>query len=145
MLFRKRSDTAAPPPAGLEVSPEADTAAVTGGGRTVIGPQTRIRGTLSGEGPVMVRGTVEGGIAIRGGLTIAASGRVEAEVSARSVDLSGAARGNVRASARVVLLATGVFEGELATPILEVRPGSILRGRTRVAGVPEGDRGRLPH
>jgi cytoskeletal protein CcmA (bactofilin family) len=116
-----------------------------GGGRTVIGPQTRIRGTLSGEGPVLVRGAVEGGISIRGGLTIAPTGRVDAEVSARTVDLSGEARGTMRATTRVALSPTGVFEGEMATPLLEVRPGSILRGRTRVAGAPADDRGLLSH
>jgi cytoskeletal protein CcmA (bactofilin family) len=111
----------------------------------VIGAQTRIRGTLSGEGPVLVRGAVEGGISIRGGLTVAPTGRIVAEVSARTIDLSGEARGTMRATTRVALSPTGVFEGEMATPILEVHPGSILRGRTKVAGVPPGERGRLSH
>jgi len=110
-----------------------------------VGTRTRIRGTLTGEGSVVVRGAVEGGIAIGGGLTVTASGTVDAEVEAASVALAGEARGSLRATSRVILASSGLFEGEMATPILEVHPGSVLKGRTRVAGVPAVGRRGLSH
>jgi cytoskeletal protein CcmA (bactofilin family) len=131
MLFRKRSRSADAPeayPVPLEVP------GLPGGGRTVIGTHTRVVGRLSGEGPVIVRGDLKGTIAIRGGLSVRGGGRIDADVRAHSVDLAGEAHGRMSAVARVSLTATGAFEGEMDTPILDVTPGSVIRGRARVAG-----------
>ena len=144
MLFRKRLDsTSAPvaPPAALDT----EVPSAPGGGRTVIGPRTRIRGTLKGDGSVVVRGAVQGEIAIEGGLTVAAGGRLEADVEAGSAVLAGDARGSLRVTSRVVLSPTGAFEGNVATPILEVHPGSVLRGSAKVAGVPSSGRNGVWH
>lgn len=142
--------TAAPageprPGPGLAGASERLPARSPGGGRTVIGPQTRIRGTLSGDGSVIVRGVVQGGIAIGGGLTVEESGSVEADVEAQSVAIAGQARGSITATTRVVLSTTGVFEGRLATPVLDLRPGAVLQGRARILGAPAPDRRRLSH
>jgi len=93
---------------------------------------------------VVVRGAVNGTIALRGGLCVRSGGRIEADVEAQSVDLEGKARGKISATTRVSLSETGEFEGEMDTPILEVCPGSIVRGRARVAGFPTRDR-RIAH
>jgi cytoskeletal protein CcmA (bactofilin family) len=132
MLFRKRTRTGIEPergPVPLEIP------GLLGGGRTVIGRRTRVVGRLSGEGPVVVHGDVKGTIAIRGGLIVRGGGRIEADVQAHSVDLAGEAHGRMSASTRVSLSATGAFEGEMDTPILDVTPGSTVRGRARVAGL----------
>jgi cytoskeletal protein CcmA (bactofilin family) len=145
MLFRRRTEDSNVPPAGVSPAEEGEVPRAPGSGRTVVGSQTRIRGTLKGEGSVIVRGEVEGEITIGGGLTITSTGRVDADVEAETVDLAGEARGTVRATSRVNLSPTGVFEGEVATPILEVQPGSVLQGRARVAGVPAPGRRGLSH
>jgi cytoskeletal protein CcmA (bactofilin family) len=137
MLFRKRSRSIVEPvtpPAPAEVP------GFPGGGRTVIGRCTRVAGRLYGDGPVVVRGDVKGTIAIRGGLSVRGGGRVDADVQAYSIDLAGEARGKMSAASRVSLTETGAFEGEMDTPILEVSPGSVVRGRARVAGLPTKDR-----
>lgn len=115
------------------------------GGGTVIGVGTRVTGTLKGDGPVLVRGTVLGGIDIRGGLTVTSTGRVDADVNVHSVQVSGEARGSIRATGRVVLASTGFFEGLMATPVIEMHPGSVLRGRASVAGVALPPRRALAH
>jgi cytoskeletal protein CcmA (bactofilin family) len=133
MLFRRRDrETAEQEP--LPAQSEAEEP--SGGGRTVIGRSTRVVGKLYGDGPVIVRGDVKGSIAIRGGLSVRGGGRVEADVQAYSIDLAGEARGRISAASRVSLTETGDFEGEMDTPILEVSPGSIVRGHARVAGLP---------
>ncbi len=144
MLFRRRNGS----------SKEAlDENAILGGrlshgrsgGGTVIGAGTRVTGTIKGDGPVLVHGTVLGGIDIRGGLTVTSTGRVDADVDVASARVSGEARGSIRASDRVVLAATGLFEGLMATPIIEMHPGSVLRGRATVAGVALPPRRALAH
>ncbi len=136
MLFRKRTQEARP-----EASPATlETSASAGGGRTIIGSHTRVMGKLVGDGPVVVLGAIQGTIAIRSGLSVRAGGRVEADIQAYSVDLEGEAHGKVCASQRVTMAGTGTFEGEMDTPILEVSPGSVVRGRARVAGLPTRER-----
>jgi cytoskeletal protein CcmA (bactofilin family) len=145
MLFRKRSESPAAVPAPGVPSAAAPIAVAIGGGGTVVGAQTRVRGVIRGSGPVLVRGSVKGEILIKGGLTVSSTGLIEADVEAQSVELSGEARGAVRATSRVVMSPTGVFEGEMATPVLEVQPGSVVRGRARVAGFPMPGSERLSH
>jgi cytoskeletal protein CcmA (bactofilin family) len=136
MLFRKRSRTGIGPQSGpvpLEIP------GLLVGGRTVIGRHTRVVGRLSGEGPVVVHGDIKGTIALRGGLSVRGGGRVEADVQAHTVDLAGEAQGRMSASTRVTISATGAFEGEMDTPILDVTAGSTVSGRARVAGLsPKG-------
>ncbi len=137
MLFRRsepRSETGEPLATALEAPGSAT------GGRTRVGRRTRVVGKILGDGPVVVHGVVKGTIAIRGGLTVKSGAQIEADVEARSVDLEGKARGKISATARVSLSETGEFEGDMDTPILEVCPGSIVRGRARVAGLPTRDR-----
>jgi len=132
MLFRKRDrETTEQEP----LSAQSEAEELPGGGRTVIGRSTRVVGRLYGDGPVIVRGDVKGSIEIRGGLSVRGGGRVEADVQAYSIDLAGEARGRISAASRVSLTETGDFEGEMDTPILEVSPGSIVRGHARVAGL----------
>ena len=136
MLFRKRSSTRT----GRESGPvPLEIPGLLGGGRTVIGRHTRVVGRLSGEGPVVVHGDIKGTISLRGGLSVRGGGRVEADVQAHTVDLAGEAQGRMSASTRVSISATGAFEGEMDTPILDVTPGSTVSGRARVAGLsPKG-------
>lgn len=141
----KAAATAEPLPGdGLALGSERLPLRSPGSGRSVISPHTRVRGTLSGDGSIVVRGAVQGGIAIGGGLTVEESGSVEADIEAQSVAIAGHARGSINAAARVVLSPTGVFEGRLATPVLDLRPGAVLQGRARILGEPSARR-RLSH
>jgi len=138
VFFRKREPKAETAEA-LPVVQEAPASSASGG-RTLVGRHTRIVGRILGDGPVVVRGAVQGTIAIRGGLCVRNGGRIDADVEAHSVDLEGEARGRMSVSSRVSLSATGDFEGDMDTPVLDVCPGSIVRGRARVAGLPGRDR-----
>ena len=142
MLFRKRNGASR----GSVVPPASSRGALeVPGGGTVIGAGTRFQGTVKGAGPVVVRGIVLGEIDLRGGLTVTTTGRVDADVEVQNVELSGEARGTMRASGRVVLGPSGLFEGDIATPVIEMHPGSVLRGRASVAGAPIARRRDLSH
>jgi len=140
MLFRKRNGAHT-----TDGGPLLPGAGLFTASRTVIGAHTRIRGTLRAAGSLVLLGTLEGQAIIKGRLTVAPGGRLEAEVEAQSVSLAGQGRGSLRADERVVLTASAVYDGDLSTPILEVHPGSILCGRTRVAGVVAPGRTTLSH
>jgi cytoskeletal protein CcmA (bactofilin family) len=129
-------------PTAKEVAPATR---VPGLGMTIISPRTQIRGRLAGDGSLLVQGRVDGEIAIGGGLVVADTGTIEADVQAPVIEVAGAARGSIVASIRVSVESTGTVEGTLTTPILDLKPGSVLRGRARIAGVPARDRRGLSH
>ena len=131
MIFRRR-DQGAPPP-----SPPEDQGVlerVRGGSRTVIGARTRVRGTLRGEGAVLVCGTLRGEVAVHGGLTVAPGALLQADVEVERARVGGRVEGAVRASGSVRIDSSGEVDGTIATPVVDLRPGSILRGRAAIAG-----------
>lgn len=105
------------------------------GGRTVVGRQTLVRGVVKGEGPIIIRGAVEGKIILRGSLSVAPGGRVDADVQAHEVEISGEAQGTMRAAARVLMSPSALFEGDMHAASLITQPGSVLQGRARITGV----------
>lgn len=144
MLFRRRSAEAAPAPGRLD-PPRGAAGLPHPVACTVIGRRTLIRGIVKGDGPVVIHGALEGELTLGGALSISPTSRVDAEIEARSVEISGETRGTLAAAGRVILEAGGVFDGELTTPVLEVRPGSVLRGRARVSGLQTLARRRVSH
>ncbi len=161
MLFRRRQEsqphagdfppgiaavTPTDPVPGIPTATEvAPATRVPGLGMTIISPRTQIRGRLTGDGSLLIQGRVEGEIEIGGGVVVADTGTIEADVQAPVIEVAGAARGSIVASIRVSVESTGTVEGTLITPILELQPGSVLRGRARIAGVPERDRRGRSH
>ena len=80
MIFRRRDpDDAA---ADVPDPSEGVLDRLRGGARTVIGRQTRFRGTLTGRGQVLVCGTLRGGIHLAGPLLVAPGGTVGSSVYA---------------------------------------------------------------
>jgi len=98
-------------------------------GLTVVGSHTRIRGILKGSGPLLVQGRLEGEVELDGSLIVPVGGSVDAEVEARTLELSGRASGSLKVSEHVHIGSTGSFEGDMATPVLETCSGSLLSGR----------------
>lgn len=103
---------------------------------TVIGPETTIRGSLSGAGGARVDGRVEGEITLDGDLIIGETGSVQADVRARNVIVAGAVRGNVECEGALELASTGQLYGDVKVRSLSVRQGAILCGNTTMPGEP---------
>ena len=134
MFFRKRERVSAAPPALDSEAGVLDR--LRGGQRTVIGARTRVRGSLRGEGAVLICGTLKGDILVQGGLTVAPGATVEARVEVERARVAGRIEGDVRARDSVRVDGTGTIDGGLAAPSVDLRPGSTLRGRASIAGLP---------
>ena len=133
MIFRRR-DQGAPPPSPPE--DESVLERVRGGSRTVIGARTRVKGTLRGQGAILVCGTMRGDVVLHGGLTVAPGALLQADVEVERARVGGRVEGMVRASGSVRIDSSGEVDGEIATPVVDLRPGSVLRGRVAIAGLP---------
>jgi cytoskeletal protein CcmA (bactofilin family) len=95
-----------------------------------IGSAARIRGRIHGEGDLVVEGQVEGGLSIRGDLTIAEGATVVSEsVEAHSVSIVGTLEGDVAASGPVRLAAGARVRGNLRGSAVSIEEGARFSGK----------------
>lgn len=99
-----------------------------------IGQSIVFKGELSGDEDLEIDGQVEGDVRLANHqLTIGSKGRLKAEVEARAIVVIGTVVGNLTATERIEIQATGVVEGDLKTPCLLVQEGAVLHGRIEMA------------
>lgn len=102
--------------------------------RSVIGSGLQIRGPVSGMGELEIRGRVEGGIVHTGRLTVAAGAVCVGPVQTDDLDLAGEVRGDVHARGKLELMPGGRLYGDVVCGTLQIHPGAIFQGTTRMAG-----------
>lgn len=95
---------------------------------TFIGPNLVIDGTVTGNEPVLIEGTVRGKIHLGGELRIGGRGRVEATVHAKYVMIEGKLTGDVSADDKVELVASATVDGNIKAPKIIVAEGAQFRG-----------------
>ncbi len=100
--------------------------------KTVIGPETRIAGPLSGKDDLEVHGTVDGPVRGEASVTIAAGARIAGEVRGRDVIVGGELAHPVIATGTVRLLATAVVTGDIEAPRVAIDEGAVFDGQIRM-------------
>lgn len=94
-----------------------------------IGQSIVFKGELSGEEDLEIDGQVEGSIHLANNqLTVGANGTLRAEVQAKTIVVIGRVHGNLTATERIEIQATGIVEGDLKAPCLVVQEGAQLHG-----------------
>ncbi len=76
-----------------------------------IGSGTRIRGRIVGEGNLMLEGSIEGAIALRGDLSIGKGGVAASDIDASNVIVEGELDGDVTASGTLHIWSGGTMRG----------------------------------
>ncbi len=95
-----------------------------------IGQSIVFKGELTGDEDLEIDGRVEGSVnLINNQLTVGANGQLQAEVNAKSIVVIGRVQGNLTASERVEIQATGIVDGDIKTPRLLVQEGAAINGR----------------
>lgn len=95
----------------------------------VIGPSISIKGDLTGEEDLMIEGRVEGEIRLKQhSVTVGRSGRVQADVFGKSINVEGEVQGNLTGDSEVVIRNTGRVEGNIVAPRVTLEDGSSFRG-----------------
>ncbi|MEM8769008.1 MAG: polymer-forming cytoskeletal protein [Pseudomonadota bacterium] len=97
-------------------------------GASMIGPTVVIRGEVTAEEDLMVKGRVEGFIDHSQTVTIHAEGTVAAEVKAQEVLVEGTVDGNVYGTKRVQIAETGNVTGNVYAPRVGVLEGASFKG-----------------
>ena len=129
-------DRKTPPPAPRDFenastssSPSESQSQVQRTPRGTIGKSICIRGELTGDEDLTIEGKVEGKIDLSAhNLTIGSTGRIEAEVGAKKVIVEGEITGNIAASEKVELTASGRVKGDIVSPRVVIADGAQFKG-----------------
>ena len=124
---RERSQTNASPASRSEVDERRVTAWIAQG--------VVIEGRITSSQDLRIDGRVEGTIEVGDhGLIVGARAAVTANLVARSIVISGTVIGNVSATERLDLQATGSVEGDISTPRLLMVEGAVVTGTIDASG-----------
>jgi cytoskeletal protein CcmA (bactofilin family) len=94
-----------------------------------MGQSIVFKGDLSGDEDLEIEGRVEGQIEFANHqLTIGANGSVQAEVHAKTILVIGQVVGNLTATERIEVQASGVVQGDIKAPRLSIQEGAVLNG-----------------
>ena len=99
---------------------------------TIIGPGTSVAGDIDSGGFTRVDGNVLGDVKAKGRVVIGERARMKSNVSGTSVTVGGVVFGNVLASERLIVLATGLVMGDIITRRIQADEGCLIHGRVRV-------------
>jgi cytoskeletal protein CcmA (bactofilin family) len=97
-------------------------------GQSVIGPTLIVRGEITAEEDLLVRGRVEGTISHDQTLTVHQHGTVVAAVRAKEIYVEGSVEGDLFGTQRVKVCETGKVEGNVVAPRVAVMDGARLKG-----------------
>lgn len=98
-----------------------------------LGTSVVIKGELSASEDLTLCGHMEGSVRLPDHtLTIGANAEIKAEILAKAVIVMGAVTGNVTATERLDVRATGSLIGDVASPRLIIADGGTLRGKVQM-------------
>jgi cytoskeletal protein CcmA (bactofilin family) len=113
----------------VETPPRVETVRNRGGEMANIGKSISIKGDLTGNEDMQVEGNVEGRVDLPNNqFTVGADAKVRAEIHAKGVVVIGQVTGNLTATERVEIQATGVVHGDVKAPRLIVHEGAVING-----------------
>jgi cytoskeletal protein CcmA (bactofilin family) len=105
----------------------------------IIGRGTVVKGNLSGSGDVVVRGRVEGSVALRDQLTIEPEGKVFADVEVENLAVHGEMSGDIQAGDQVVIASSAKVVGDIKAPRVVIQDGARFKGSIEMdVKLPEG-------
>lgn len=102
------------------------------GPTTFIAATTKIVGTITGKGPYVFCGIVEGNCEIEGPATLAAGGKWQGTMRATDIVVAGTVQGDVIATQRVEIAGTARVTGSLAGNSIAVAEGAVIEGEIKV-------------
>ena len=116
----------------VDLSVPATLAEVSG----VLDHGCEFEGKLCFQGTVRIGGSFRGEIFTPDTLVISEGARVNGQIEAGVVIISGEVNGTVRAKHRVEIHRPAIFRGDILTPSLSVDEGVIFEGSSKMAHTP---------
>lgn len=100
-----------------------------------LGKAVRVEGKVISTVDLTIDGDVVGSIELGDHtLTIGVGAAIQADLTAKAITIGGAIAGNVRATERVDLHATGSVEGDITAPRFVMADGAVVKGKVDAGG-----------
>ncbi len=133
MFERNKNRPGATPPTPEPEAAVSETLAArdtaTARSNAMIGASIVIKGTVSGDEDLLVQGKVEGSIELKNNeVSVGQSGRVTADVSAKTVKIDGEVTGDIHGGEKVVISKSGRVRGNIVAPRVTLEDGAIFKG-----------------
>lgn len=95
----------------------------------MIGNSIVIKGTVSGDEDLVIQGRVEGTIDLgKNEVTVGESGRVAADIIAKTVRIDGEVTGDVSGGEKVIISKSGNVRGNIVAPRVTLEDGAVFKG-----------------
>jgi cytoskeletal protein CcmA (bactofilin family) len=95
----------------------------------MIGSKVKVNGDIVSAEDLLVEGEVSGTITLTDNeLVVGTSGRVQANISAKTVRIEGEVHGDIEGSERVVICASGEVQGNVSSPRVMLEDGGRFKG-----------------
>jgi cytoskeletal protein CcmA (bactofilin family) len=101
---------------------------------TIIGKDTRFKGSLQGTGTLRIDGYIEGDIATQGDIVVGEGGVVKATVKARNCTVAGEVFGDIVTQEKLEIASSGKVFGNIKAENLIIGEGAIFRGACEMKG-----------
>ncbi len=101
---------------------------------TVIGPGSKIVGSLSGKGNYAISGSVEGDCNLDGSVLLQEQGEWKGVLSARVVVIAGQIDGQIAATEKLELTRSARVRGDVKSPVIAIAEGAVLDGKITMEG-----------
>jgi cytoskeletal protein CcmA (bactofilin family) len=100
-----------------------------------IGKSLLVQGKVISTEDLTIDGRVEGTIELGNhSLTIGVGAAIQADLVAQTIIISGAVKGNIKASVKVDLRSTGSVDGDITSPVLLMADGAVIMGKVEAHG-----------
>ena len=135
-IFGKKDSEVRPPvvqaPAAAKAAPKSSQRNTTLE-TTYVGKNLTIKGTVSGEGNIIILGSFEGKFDLKGKLKIAQGARIKGNVRATDIYVNGNVEGEIAATEKVQLDNTARIKGGIITPIISILEGAMFDGEIKMS------------
>ncbi len=98
------------------------------------GKNLMIKGSVTGNGNVIIMGGLEGEFNMRGRVKIAQPAKIKGKVKADVISVNGNVEGRLAAQQRLHLDQTARIEGQIITPKLSITEGASFDGEITMSG-----------
>ncbi|MFN4314858.1 MAG: polymer-forming cytoskeletal protein [Chitinophagaceae bacterium] len=106
-----------------------------GGGTTLIGAGTTVKGDISSNSDLRIDGTIIGNIQSTAKVVIGGNGVVEGDISGNQADIIGKVSGNIRAKDLLQLRGDCTVNGNIYAGKLQVEPSAVFNGQCHMGEV----------
>lgn len=108
---------------------------LSAGDVSILSSGVKFEGKMYSNGNMRVDGEVIGELTINGNLTLGESARLNGEIKARNITISGKVEGVVTAAEKIIMESGSSLRGDLSAKILVIEEGALFDGKSVMTNI----------